>query len=67
MKILLLSPCYVIIRRVLLKTLLNKEKTLINSIFSLFHNIFKSVLFQGLRSGFCGKGLATVCVKIGQF
>ena len=41
-----------------LKTLWEKEKMLVTSIFSFSHNVFKSFLFQGcLKSGLFGKGL----------
>ena len=41
-----------------LKTVWEKEKMLITSIFSFSHNVFKSPLCQGhLESGLYGKGL----------
>ena len=41
-----------------LKTLQEKQKMLVISIFSFSHNVFKKLLFQvRLRSGLCGKEL----------
>ena len=49
-----------------LKTLLEKEKMLVTSIFSLFsHDVFKRLLSQGrLKSGLCSKELSENMIKL---